>query len=453
MVVLKVLYQIIWSPVLLAAIVGVGLFFTIALKGIQFRRLWYGLQLAFSGRHHGVEKGDISHFQSLMTSLAATLGIGNIAGVATAMSVGGLGALFWMWIIGWLGMATKYAESLLAVKYRIVDERGQYCGGPNVFIEKGLGYRKLALLFSFCGALAALGGGNMLQANTVVHILSSQYQFDPVWVVIALTTLSALVLLGGIHSVGRVASIIVPVMALLYIGGGIYIIALHWQKVPMAIYQILSAALGGQAMAGGVAGVSVLTAIQTGISRGLMTSEAGLGTGSIAAASAKTDCAVRQALVSMTGGFLSTVLMCTVTALVLSVTDVITDTSAEGAFLTCLAFTRSFSLGAVVVTVATVLFGFTTLLGWAFYGERCVEHFLGEKAIWPYRALFVFMIIPGGLLQLGVVWAFSDIANAMMAIPTLIGISFLSRVVIEETELFFQQEAEERESVFATIPN
>lgn len=432
-------YRVIWGPPLIIAIVGIGLYFTIALRGLQFRYLAYGLRLAFSGEHHGVEKGEISHFQSLMTSLAATIGIANIAGVATAMTVGGPGALFWMWVTGWLGMAIKYAESILAVKYRIQDEAGEYCGGPMFFIDRGLGFKGLAVLFSVCGAIAALGGGNMLQANTIVDVLYEGYGVSPWLVSVLLSGFVGLVIMGGVRSVGRVASIIVPAMALLYLGGGFYIILSNVSQVPAALSNIITSAFSLDAATGGISGTVLAIALQTGISRGLMTSEAGLGTGSIAAAAAKTDCAGRQALVSMTGSFLSTVVMCTVTALVLSISEVLSLSSLTGASLTSLAFQSSFSFGGAVVSISTVLFGFTTLLGWAFYGEKCVEYLMGQSAVLWYRLAFTLTVIPGGLLDLGVVWRITDVANAMMAIPTLIGIACLHRVVIDDSRTFLNK--------------
>jgi AGCS family alanine or glycine:cation symporter len=438
---LDTLYSWIWGPPLLLLLMGIGIYLTIVLKGLQFTYLPYALKLAFGKQKKDEGEGDISHFASLMTALAATIGIGNIAGVATAMTVGGFGALFWMWVTALIGMAIKYAEAILAVKYRTTDERGEMCGGPMYFIEYGLGWKWLAICFALFGAIGAFGGGNMLQANSVADVMRSMFGIET-WitgVVIALFT--GLTLLGGIQSIGSVASLLVPFMAIFYICGAGAILAVHYEKIPEAFYMIFSSAFSGQAAVGGFMGAGVVMAIQVGVSRGLMTSEAGLGTASIAAAAARTDFPGRQALVSMTGCFLATIVMCSATGLVLAVTDVFGSVGDDGklvngAALTLAAFNSVFPWGGYIVTIGLILFAFTTLLGWAYYGEKCVEYLFGARSIPFYRVLFSLVVIPGAILELDVVWKVSDICNGLMAFPNLIGLCALSGAVIAETRLF-----------------
>jgi len=448
---LDTIYGWVWGLPLLVLLMGVGIYLTFALRGLQFRYLGYALKLVFGRKVKQEGKGDISHFESLMTALAATIGIGNIAGVATAITVGGQGALFWMWVTALIGMATKYAEAILAVKYRTVDERGEMCGGPMYFIEKGLGWRWLASTFAISGAIAALGGGNMLQANSVSDVMKSVFHVDP-WVTgIVVAACIGMSIIGGIKSIGKIAGLLVPFMAVVYIGGGLLIVLKCYDRVPDAIYSIFTHAFTGQAAFGGFLGASIATALQVGISRGLMTSEAGLGTASIAAAAARTDHPGRQALVSMTGCFLATVVMCSVTGLVLGVTDSFGWTDAEGkllngASLTVAAFSSVFSWGSYIVTVGLILFAFTTLLGWAYYGEKCVEYIFGIRSVPFYRVLFTLVIIPGAVLELDVVWKISDITNGLMAFPNLIGLCALSGVVITETNAFLKILKAERET-------
>lgn len=437
---LDVLYGWVWGAPLLILLMGVGIYLTITLRALPFRYLAYALKLAF-GPQNAKEggQGDLSHFQSLMTALAATVGIGNIAGVATAITVGGMGALFWMWTMALIGMATKYAEAILSVKYRTVDRNGQMSGGPMYFIENGLGWHRLALSFAIFGAIASFGGGNMLQANAVADAMSTVFAVDPLWTGITIAAITGITLLGGVKSIGLVASWLVPFMAIFYIGGASLILVQRWELIPGVIGSIFHHAFTGQAAFGGFAGATVLTAIQVGLSRGLMTSEAGLGTASIAAAAAKTDLPGRQALVSMTGCFLATVVMCTVTGLVLGVTDVFGTTDASGkllngASLTLAAFTSVLPWGQYIVTIGLILFAFTTLIGWAYYGEKCVEYIFGEKSIPFYRILFTLVVIPGAVLELDIVWKISDITNGLMAFPNLIGLCALSGVVVAETK-------------------
>lgn len=445
---LDTIYGWIWGAPLLVLLMGIGLYLTIALRGLQFTYLWYALTLVF-GKQDKRGEGDISHFASLMTALAATIGIGNIAGVATAITVGGFGALFWMWVTALIGMAIKYAEALLAVKYRQVDARGEMCGGPMYFIEYGLKWKWLAASFAVFGAIGAFGGGNMLQANSVADVLQSMFSIDPLWTGIVVAVLTGLTLLGGIQSIGAVASYLVPFMAIMYIGGACAILLTHITAIPAALWMIVDSALQGQAAVGGFMGAGVVLAIQVGVSRGLMTSEAGLGTASIAAAAAKTDLPGRQALVSMTGCFLATIVMCSATGLVLAVTDVFGTTAANGklvngASLTLAAFQSVFSWGGYLVTIGLVLFAFTTLIGWAYYGEKCIEYLFGVRAVPLYRILFTLVVIPGAVLELDIVWKISDVCNGLMAFPNLIGLCALSGVVITETRQFMRVLKKER---------
>jgi alanine or glycine:cation symporter, AGCS family len=439
---LDILYEIVWGYPLLILISAAGIYLTIILKGIQFRYLWYGIKVAVGGGNQpGEGKGDISHFQSLMTALAATIGIGNIAGVSTAVVIGGYGAIFWMWITALLGMATKYGEAYLAVKFRHVDKNGEMAGGPMFFIEKGLSWRWLAVCFALFGTIASFGGGNMLQANSIADALSEMLSVPPYLTGIAVAVFVGLTLIGGIKSIGRVASVLVPFMALFYLIGAFIVLGYHLDRIPYALWRIFQHAFTGEAAFGGFAGATVMMGLQVGVSRGLMTSEAGLGTASIAAAAAKTDVPGRQAMVSMTGSFISTIVMCTITGLVLGVTEVFGIEGVNGKLLTGVALTMAafesvFSWGEAIVTVAVVFFGFTTLLGWAYYGEKCIEYLLGEGSIPYFRFVFTLIIFPGAVLDLELVWKISDIFNGMMAFPNLIGIIALSGIITKETQNF-----------------
>lgn len=437
---LTVINQWVWGVPLMTLLLGLGIYLTIALRGLQFRYLGMGLKMAF-GRQDAKSKGDISQFQSLMTALAATVGIGNIAGVATALVAGGVGALFWMWVTAFLGMATKYAEAVLAVRFRITDARGEMCGGPMYFIEKGLGWKWLAVLFAFFGVVVSLGGGNMLQANSVAEAMRQHYSIEP-WITgLVLATLLGVSVIGGIRSIGWVAGILVPFMGVSYIAGALWIVLMHLPEIPMALWGIVSAALTPNAAAGGFLGIFTQNAVQAGISRGVMTSEAGLGTASIASAAAKTATPSHQALVSMTGSFLATVVLCTMTALVLQVTGATQMVDHQGiplngAGMTLAAFQSEFSWGGSLVSWSLVLFGFTTILGYAYYAEKCLEYLVGEHWIIYYRVLFTGVVMAGALLHLEIVWLFSDITNGLMAFTNLIGLAGLSHLVVQEANRF-----------------
>ena len=424
----------VWGAPLLVLLCVVGLYFTIALKGIQFRYLIYSMRMAFT-RRDDTAKGDISQFQALMTALAGMIGIGSITGVATAVVAGGLGAIFWMWVASLLGMATKYAEAILAVRYRTLDEKGEMCGGPMYYLEKGLRSRKLAVFFAISGALAALGTGNMVQANSIAVSISETLHLDPLYIGLALAGFTLAALFGGIKSIGKVASWLVPFMALFYLLGGSILLVLKLDALPAAFGEIFRQAFTGKAALGGAAGSGIMLAIQYGVSRSLFCSEAGLGTAPIAAAAAKTDVPGRQALISMSGVFLTSMVVCTITGLAIAVSGLLGQ-SMDGSLLAIQAFDRAFSGGALVVTISLVLFGYSTILGWAYYGEKCMEYLFGLRVVRWYRILFAVVLIPGAMLSLQTVWSFANIMNGLMAFPNLIGLFGLSAVVIQETKSF-----------------
>lgn len=431
----------VWQP-LFVVLVGTGLYLTYRLRGLQFRRLIYSLKLAFT-RHDDEAEGDISHFQALMTALAATIGIGNIAGVATAIAMGGLGSLFWLWITALIGMATKYSEAILAIKYRIVDDRGEMAGGPMYYIERGLGWKWLAVSFAFFGGLTTLFTGNLVQSNSIASAVSTSFEVD-VWISGAiLAVCTGLVLIGGIRSIGGVTSFLVPIMALFYILGSIIILAFRFTYIPHAVSLIFSTAFTGQAAIGGFAGSTIMMAVQMGVARGVFSNESGLGSSPIAAAAAKTDMPGRQALISMTGAFLSTI-VCTFTGLAIAVTNVLGNIGPDGkvlngAPLTIAAFDAAIPHGGWIVVLGSILFGYSTIVGWAYYGEKCCEYLFGTKSILGYRVIFTIFVLIGVAIPIEVVWALADIANAFMALPNLIGIVALSGVVVSQTKIFFKK--------------
>lgn len=418
----------VWGPVMLALLVGTGVFYTIRLGGLQFRLLPRALKLAFSRQKASDAPGDISQFQALMTALAGTIGTGNIAGVATAVVLGGPGAVFWMWLSALVGMATKYAEAYLAVYFRVRDSRGNMSGGPMYYIEHGLGLKSLAIMFAVCGALAALGTGSSVQSNSVAQALQNTIGL-PGWVTgIVLTVVTGLVLLGGIRSIARVASIIVPVMAVIYLLGGLAIILTHLDLVWPAVKLIVSDAFNGQAVAGGAIGM----AIRYGVARGVFSNEAGIGTAPIAAAAAKTNRPEEQALVSMTGTFLDTIVVCSVTGIVLVMGNQYTQ-GITGAALTSNSFEAMLpGIGSWVVTVGLIFFAYSTILGWSYYGEKCAAYLLGEKAVVPYRVVYTGFVMLGTLISLDLVWAAADVFNGLMAFPNLVGLLLLSGIVVHK---------------------
>ena len=437
------LNSLVWGPCMLVLLVGTGLFLTIRLRFISFRYLPYALKLAFTPYRGKKLEGDISHFQALTTALAATIGTGNIAGVATAVTLGGPGAVFWMWVTALVGMATKYSEAILSVKYRIVDKNGEMAGGPMYFLEKGLNAKWLGMLFALFGAIAAFGIGNMVQSNSVADAINSTFSIPQLYTGIALAVLTALVVLGGIKSIGRVSSMLVPFMAILYILGGIIIIIMNIGQLPEAVMYIFRAAFAGhEPVAGGFAGATVAQAIRFGVARGVFSNEAGLGSAPIAAAAAKTDHPGRQALVSMTGTFLDTLIVCSITGLVLAITGLWQNSNPDsltGAALTTAAFSKGLGQwGSWIVAIGIILFAYSTILGWAYYGEKCAEYLFGEWIIRPYRYIWVVFVAVGGYVKLSFVWDFADTMNGLMAIPNLIGLLLLSNVIVAESRDFFE---------------
>jgi len=431
----------VWGPPLILLLVGTGIFLTIRLRGLQITQLGRALRIAFS-RADTRAAGDISHFKALMTALAATVGIGNIAGVATAIAAGGPGAVFWMWMTALFGMATKYSEAILAVKYRVVDESGAMNGGPMYYLERGLGQKWLGVLFALFGSLAAFGIGNMAQANTVATVLETSFGVQPEATGLAMAALTAAVILGGIKRIGNVSGVLVPVMAVIYIVAGLVVLVLNYQAVPGALALILERAFTPTAATGGFAGAMVMQTIKMGVSRGLFSNESGLGSAPIVAAAARTRNPFRQALVSMTGTFIDTLIVCTITGLVIVSTGT-WESGQTGAELTVAAFSTGLpgDSGGVIIAIATILFAYSTILGWAYYGEKCCEYLLGIRAVLTYRYLWVIAVFCGALLKLRMVWDFADIMNGLMAIPNLIGLIGLSGVIVAETRRYLAEES------------
>lgn len=429
----------VWGVPLLVLLVGTGILLTVRLRLLQVFMLPYALYETFA-KPKSNEQGDISHFQALMVALAATIGTGNIIGVATAISVGGPGALFWMWITAAFGMATKYSEGVLAVKYRVVDENGEMAGGPMYYIERGLGKKWLGVLFALFGSIAAFGIGNMVQANAVAGNLKESFGISPLATGAVLTLVTGLVILGGIKNIGRVSAVMVPVMAIVYVAGCLAILFRYADAVPAALLQVFHDAFTGTAATGGFLGSAVMLAIQKGVSRGVFSNESGMGSAPIAAAAAKTNEPCTQALVSMTGTFIDTIVVCTMTGLVLIVTGA-WHAGSEVSALTKSAFDIGLpgSWGGFIVTFGIVFFAYSTIIGWAYYGEKCLEYLLGVKALFPYRLLYSAFVFVGAGVKLELVWNFADVMNGLMAIPNLIALLGLSGVVVAETNRFLAE--------------
>ncbi len=456
--------DLVWGWPLLILLVGTGLYLSVLLRALQFRQLGPALYLALiKRREHGAE-GDISHFQALMTALAATVGTGNIAGVATAIAAGGPGALFWMWITGLVGMATKYAEAVLGVRYRVVDERGEMSGGPMYYLSRGIGGgagRFLGAMFALFAAIAAFGIGNMVQSNSVADALQSSFGINPLWTGIVLAGLAGMVILGGIKSIGRFTGFFVPIMIIFYMLGALIVLVINWQGIPAIFVYVIQDAFSPAAAAGGFAGATVMMAIRMGVARGVFSNESGLGTGGIAAAAAQTREPVTQALVSMTQTFIDTIIVCSLTGFAIIATgswmqiNPLTGQGLTGAPLTIQAFSTGLpgQFGGYIVSIGLALFAFSTLLGWAYYGERNVEYLVGVRFIFPYRLLFIFAAFLGAWVLtfpdaggFELVWAFADVMNGAMAFPNLVGLLLLSGVVARETREYFARPREVREA-------
>jgi AGCS family alanine or glycine:cation symporter len=427
--------SLMWGPWLLILLLGAGFWLTFRLDGIQFRSLFYALRLAFSKERSG--EGDISHFGALMTAMAATVGMGNIAGVSTAVALGGPGAIFWMWITGLVGMATKYSESFLAVKYRQVNEHGEISGGPMYYLEHGLGQKWLGVCFAVFGSLAAFGIGNMIQANTAAIAVVESLGISKFSVGAVLSVLTGMVIVGGIKRISDVASYFVPFMVAIYFVGAFIVILSHLDQLGAGIKLILEHAFTGTAATGGFIGASLAQTIRYGVARGLFSNESGMGSAPIAAAAAKTNQPAKQAMVSMSGTFLDTLVVCSLTALALSSTGVWVS-GETGVALTLQAFSAGLpgNWGNLIVTVSAITFAFSSILAWEYYGEKCFEYLFGDKWIHFYRYLWVLFVFVGSMVKLELVWNFSDAMNALMAVPNLIGLILLSGVLFRETKIY-----------------
>ncbi len=436
------LNSIVWGVPMIIMILGTGLFLMMGLRVMPIRKLGLGFSLLWKGRKGDDDQsGEISPFNALMTALSATIGTGNIGGVAIAIAVGGPGALFWMWMTALVGMATKYAEAVLAVKYREVDELGNHVGGPMYYIKNGLGkkWAWLAVLFSLFGAIAGFGIGNGTQSNAVAGVIEGTFNVSPLVTGLIIAALVGLVILGGIRRIALVAGVLVPFMGAAYFLAGMVIIGINAAAVPAALALIVKAAFSPAAVGGGAAGVAVMVAIRQGVARGIFSNEAGLGSAPIAHAAARTNSPVRQGMIGMLGTFIDTIVVCSVTGLAIITSGVLGGADAPaGAELTRQAFDTALpGIGGYVVTCSLAIFAFTTILGWSVYGERCVEYLLGVKAIVPFRILWVAAIPIGAVSQLDYIWLLADTLNAMMAIPNLIALMLLSPVVFKLTKDYF----------------
>ncbi|WP_105144269.1 alanine/glycine:cation symporter family protein [Streptococcus suis] len=429
----------VWGPPLLLLLVGTGVYFTLRLGVFQVSKLPTAFRLIFSSDQSG--QGDVSSFAALCTALAATVGTGNIVGVATAITTGGPGALFWMWVAAFFGMATKYAEGFLAIKYRTKDANGQAAGGPMHYITLGMGqkWKPLAVFFAISGVLVALlGMGTFSQVNSIASSMSSSFGLAPQLVSIVTAISIAFFIFGGIEKISDISTKIVPFMAILYILASVTVLALHWEQLLPTLALVFKSAFTPAAAVGGFAGATVQQAIQRGIARGVFSNESGLGSAPIAAAAAKSDNPVEQGLISMTGTFIDTLIICTLTGLTILVTGQWSIEGLAGAPLTQAAFASVFGQpGAMALTISLVLFAYTTILGWSYYGERCIEFLFGTKSILPYRLVFVTMVALGGFLKLDLIWTIADIVNGLMALPNLIALLALSPVIIKETRQYF----------------
>lgn len=432
---------VVWGVPTILLLVGTGLWLSFRLKGLQFTKLWHSLYLALIKRKEKSDQpGDITHFQALMTALSATVGTGNIAGVATAIAAGGPGALFWMWITGLVGMITKYSEALLAVKYREQDKFGNMSGGPMYYITKGLGWKWLGVLFAVFASIAAFGIGNTVQSNSVAHALDATFGV-PTWITaLVLMIGTGAVILGGIKSIGKVTGMLVPVMIVFYMGGAILVLLLNLSEVPKALDLILTQAFTPTAGVGGFLGSSVMLTIRMGVARGVFSNESGLGSSPIAAAAAQTKHPVTQAMVSMTQTFIDTLVVCTLTGLVIVISDN-WFSGMTGAELTSVSFTEGLGsvAGEYIVSIGLALFAYSTLLGWSYYGEKSIEYLAGEKAIMPYRIIFTIFVGIGAVINLDLVWGVADIFNGLMAFPNLIALLALTPVIVTETKKYFQE--------------
>ncbi len=434
---------VIWGPfILLPLLLGTGIWLSFRLGFPQITRMVAALRLAFVNRSDADsdKHGDVSHYQALATALAATVGVGNIAGVATAIAAGGPGAVFWMWVSAFFGCAAKYSEAFLGVRFRTTDANGEVSGGPQYYLQKAIPNRFgkfLALFFAVAAAIAAFGIGNLTQANSVAGAMHDTFGVAPWLTGAVLAVLTGVVLIGGVRRVASVTERMVPFMIVFYVLGGLVVLAINWQGFVPALGLIFTTAFTGTAAAGGFAGAAIAQAIQFGIARGIFSNESGMGSAAIVAAAAKTRHPVRQGLVSMTQTFIDTMIVVSITGLVIVTTGVWTGT-AKGASMTAAGFSVGLpgQWGGIIVAIALIFFAYSTVLGWAYYGERNIERLMGVRAIMPYRLAFAIVVFIGAISRLDLVWTFSDIANGLMAIPNLIGLLICSGLIARETRAY-----------------
>jgi len=429
---LELISNYVWGPPLLILLCGTHIFLTFRLGFIQ-RYIFKGIKLSFSKQSGG--KGDISHFGALMTALAATIGTGNIVGVASAVALGGPGAVLWMWLTGVFGIATKYGEAVLSIKYRITNSKGEMAGGPMYVLERGMNAKWLGIIFAIFTAVAAFGIGNMVQTNSIATLVNDSLHISP-WISGAIMTfITALVILGGVRSIARVCAYLVPFMATFYVIGCAILLVINYSTIPQAIMLIISSAFTGQAAIGGFVGAGIRETMRFGVARGLFSNESGMGSAPIIAAAAKTNNPVDQALVSSTGTFWDTVVVCAMTGIVV-VNSGEWIKGLNGVLLTKAAFNDIPVIGPTILMVGLLTFVFSTILGWSYYGEKAVEYLAGTRAIIPYRWLWVMAVMVGSVATVPMVWHFADIANALMAVPNLISLIALSGVIAAETKRY-----------------
>jgi len=434
-----------WGPPMLAALGFTGLLLTLGLAFMPWRKVVYGFGLLFDKSESNKGQGEVKPFNALMTALSATVGTGNIAGVATAIALGGPGAIFYMWLIAFLGMATKYAEAVCAVTYREVDHRGKYVGGPMYYLKNGVGEyapglgKWLGLTFAIFGAIAAFGIGNAVQINSMASVLNANFSVPTYMTGIAVAVLVAVVIFGGIKRIADVAGKLVPAMIILYVGASLVILGININEIPSAFSLIFTHAFTPAAATGGFAGAAVAAAIRFGVARGVFSNESGLGSAAIAHAAAKTDNPVKQGIIAMLGTFIDTIIVCTMTALVI-LTSGAWISGKNGAELTSMAFGSSIPGGEYIVTIALAVFAFTTILGWSYYGERCWQYLFHEKSLIIYRIAWVAAVLSFANFKVGLVWNISDTLNGLMAIPNLIGLILLAPVVFKVTREYFDKQ-------------
>ncbi|MBS0012948.1 MAG: sodium:alanine symporter family protein [Desulfobacterales bacterium] len=434
---LGMISSFVWGPVTIILLVGTGILLTIVVPLIQLRKFGYAWKLISGKYDDPKDKGEISHFQALTAALSATIGTGNIAGVGTAVALGGPGAMFWMWVTAVFGMALKYGECLLSLHYRTIHPNGVVGAGPMYYIEKGLGQKWLGVLFAVFAAVASFGIGNMVQANSVAEPVQTYFGIPKLVTGLLIGALVFLVIVGGIKRIGQVASRLVPIMATFYVLGSLVVIFANLSEVPAAFAMIFTDAFTGTAATGGFAGAAVAQVIRFGVARGVFSNEAGLGSAPIAWGAAKTSEPVRAGLISMLGPFIDTIVVCTMTGLVIIITGAFTS-GETGADLTAKAFNMGLpGPGGYIVAIGIIFFAFSTAITWSYYGDRCIDYLFGEKLVMPYRVLYCLLLPVGAYVELSTVWTISDIFNALMAWPNLIALIFLSPVIIRLTKEYF----------------